>query len=107
MTFITKVRFSAENSATQATAEKALRDAFKTPEGQKLIKNVVQFGKNKKVARFEKVFDVGRDLGKGFESVNGVVKSTPKLTKIKVILEPNTKEVFRLFLHFPSNESFP
>ena len=98
-----RTRFSAENSATQATAEKALRDVFKTPEGQKLIKNVVLKSKNGQLQQtFERTFKINRDLGKGFESSNGAAwRINQPLTRVQLILKPIGKGGFEIISFFP------
>ena len=85
-----------------ATAEKAIRDALQTKAGQKLLKNVIQFSRNKSIIRFERVFDLNRNLGKGFESVNGIPKLINEgLQKIKLVIETDGKGGFQIISSYP------
>ena len=85
-----------------ATAEKAIRDAFKTSSGQKMIKNAIQFGKNGEIREFQKIFDLGIDLGKGFKaSRKGVGLMSEHLTKLKLVIKPNTNGGFKIITSYP------
>jgi hypothetical protein len=86
----------------QATAEKAIRDVLQTTEGQKMVKNAVQFSQNGKAERFERIFELGRDIGKGFESADNLVQPLDgNLTRMKLVIEADRKGGFTIISSYP------
>ena len=89
----------------RATMEKAVRDAFASPEGQKVLKNVKNLSKGMvKGKSFEQPFvvkNIGSDLGYGYKVIGGVSSKINKITDIEIFLKADGKGGFYISSAFP------